>query len=111
MDNIHQTVEERRAYVNQVRASFQASGSQAALHNTNGFHTVTDSSGEEAQGEFPPSTLGIRTIIAILIFAAFVYCDQEKITYQNYTTKEVFSQIEWNPLPIDEMLEKVEKQQ
>lgn len=111
MDKMHQTPEERRAYINQVRASFQASGSQAALHNASGFPVAMDSSGEETEGDALTSTLGIRTIIAILIFAAFVYCDQEKITYRDYTTQEVFSQIEWNPLPVEEMLEKAEKQQ
>lgn len=109
MDKIHQTPEERRAYINQVRASFQTSGSQAAIHNSNGFPAAVDGSGMKHNEEYPSSTLGIRTLIAILVFAAFVYCDQEKITYHDYGTREVFSQIEWNPLPIEEIMESAEK--
>lgn len=59
---------------------------------------------EEIIADSAPSTLGIRTIIAILFFAAFVYCDREEITFHNFSTKEIFSQIEWNPLPIDDIL-------
>lgn len=97
--SLEQTVEERRAYVNQVRSSFETGTSTPASHYSSYYATT-----EQTEEEVIPSTFGIRTIIAILIFAAFVYCDKEKITYQNYSTKEVISQIEWNPLPIDEML-------
>lgn len=69
------------------------------------FCTSAKNSGEEeAAVTSPASTLGIRTVIAILIFAAFVCCDRENLTFHNVSTKEVFSQIEWNPLPIDEFL-------
>lgn len=101
--SLQQTVEERRAYVNQVRSSFQTDNSQ-----TPGHYSLYGTAGEWEEAEPMASTLGIRTVIAILIFAAFVYCDKEKITYHDYSTEEVFSQIEWNPLPMEEIEEYVQ---
>lgn len=95
--SMYQTVEERRAYINQVRASFQTPNTAAAP----GYY-----------GEFEPeqitaaptaSTLGFRTIIAILVFAAFVYCDKENITYRNFSAEEVFAQIESNWISLDKI--------
>lgn len=101
--SLQQSVEERRAYINQIRSSFQTDNSTATGHYSL-YGTM-----EEREEQTPAtSTLGIRTIIAILIFAAFVYCDKEKITYRDYSTKEVFSQIEWNPLPLEEFEEYVQ---
>ncbi len=100
--SLQQTVEERRAYVNQIRSSFQTS------NGTDGYSSLYSTTGEQEENTPMASTFGIRTIIAILIFAAFVYCDKEKITYHDYSTKEVFSQIEWNPLPMEEIEEYVQ---
>lgn len=100
--SLQQTVEERRAYVNQIRSSFQTDNPAA------GHYSFYDTMGEQEENTQSASTLGIRTVIAILIFAAFVYCDKENITYHNYSTKEVFSQIEWNPLPMEEIEEYVQ---
>ena len=100
--SLQQTVEERRAYVNQIRSSFQTDNPTA------GHYSLYGTMGEREETEPMASTLGIRTVIAILIFAAFVYCDKEKITYHNYSTKDVFSQIEWNPLPLEEIEEYVQ---
>lgn len=91
--SIDQTVEERRAYVKKIRASFQ---NHEQRSNT---YTHQEEDSKEA-AEYSHSTLGIRTIVALLLFAAFVYCDQEKLSFQQYQTTDVFSQIEWNPLPI-----------
>lgn len=103
---IEETAAERRAYVNQIRASFQ---NQAQGMSANEVHNVKHREQISAeQGDTMPSVfsgLGFRTILAILLFAAFVYCDQEKITFQQYETKDVISQIEWDPLPLDELKE------
>lgn len=100
--SLQQTVEERRAYVNQIRSSFQTDNS------VTGHSAFYGTMREQEENTIAASTLGIRTVIAILIFAAFVYCDKENITYHNYSTKEVFSQIEWNPLPMEEIEEYVQ---
>lgn len=101
--SIQQSVEERRAYVNQIRSSFQTDNSTAT-----GRYSLYGAIGEKEEQIPATSTLGIRTIIAILIFIAFVYCDKNEITYHNCSTKEVFSQIEWNPLPMEEIDEYVQ---
>ncbi|MEG0962553.1 MAG: hypothetical protein RSD28_04105 [Lachnospiraceae bacterium] len=90
--SIQQTVDQRREQVKQIKSSFQ---------------------NQIGESNAASSTFGIRTIFAILIFTAFVYCDQEQITYEKYSTKEVFSQIEWNPLPINKIVEgiRISKQQ
>lgn len=44
-------------------------------------------------------------MIAVLIFAAFVYCDRKQITFQQYKTQDVWKQLEWNPLPLEELEE------
>lgn len=105
--SLQQTVEERRAYVNSVRASFDTQENSSVSY---GHSSKYDIPKEDRNTESMPNTLGIRTIIAILIFVAFVYCDKEKITYHDYSTKEIFSQIEWNPLPMDKIEEYVQSQ-
>lgn len=95
--SIHQTAEERRAYINQVRSSFQTQNSAPPMHSA--YENMAESTEEVPMS----STLGIRTVIAILIFAAFIYCDKEKITYHDFSVEEVFQQIEWNPLPMDDI--------
>ena len=42
-------------------------------------------------------------MIAVLLFAAFIYCDQEKITFQGFGTQDLIKQIKWNPLPTEEL--------
>ena len=96
--SFEETARERRAYIQQIRSSFEPNGSVSANYGPV-YRTQTESVEEKNVS----STFGIRVIIAILIFAAFVYCDKENITYHNISTKEVFSQIEWNPLPLDEI--------
>lgn len=93
--SLEQTVEERRAYVNQIRSSFQTDQNPTPAQ-----YSLYGTMAEQERNLNVTSTLGLRTIIAILIFAAFIYCDKEHLTYQDYSTKDVYSQIKWNPLPI-----------
>ncbi len=97
--SFEQTAQERRAYIQQIRSSFETNDS-VSLNRSRSYDTFEESSEEREV----PSTFGIRTVIAILVFAAFIYCDKEEITYHNFSTKEVFSQIEWNPLPLDNII-------
>lgn len=91
--SIEESARERRNYVEQARAAF---GNQ---EQGNVSETVRT---EPAQGT---STFGIRLVIAILLFACFVYCDQEKITYQGISAQEIVKQVEWNPLPTEKLEE------
>lgn len=104
--SLQQTVEERRAYINSIRSSFNTQ--EVNSSSSAGLYSRFDTMAEDTNAEPMPNTLGIRTIIAILIFAVFVYCDKEKITFQDYSIEEVFSQIEWNPLPTEEIEEYVQ---
>lgn len=96
--SFEQAAQERKDYIRQIRASFETnypvSPSPVKTY---------DAVAEIPEEKTTSSTLGIRTTIAIFIFAVFVYCDKENVTYQNYTTEEVFSQIEWNPLPTEDI--------
>lgn len=92
--SLEESARERRYYVEQARAAFK---SQEQEH-------ISESVQEEIAGG--NSTLGIRFVIAILLFACFVYCDQEKVTFQGIGAKEVIQQMEWKPFPT-EKLEKI----
>ena len=94
--SMEETVTERRDYVDRIRESF--------------YREVPDrrkggAARENPQEEIHFSSLGLRTMIAVLIFAAFVYCDQKQITFQQYKTQDVWEQLEWNPLPVEELEE------
>ncbi len=91
--SFEESARERRNYVEQVRAAFHNSGQEQAM---------------EENGEVPmrgTSTLGIRFVIAILLFACFVYCDQEQIVFHGIGTKEVVQQISWKPFPTQKLEE------
>ena len=108
MTKMEETVAERRAYVDQIRASFYPEESGSAQTGKSAFWKNSSfSENQEGEGEAKYSTLGIRTLIACLIFAAFVYCDQKEITFHQYKTKDVWKQIEWNPLPFEELQETI----
>ena len=65
--SVEESARERRSYIEQARASFQTPGREYEA---------------KQEDEIIPagnSTLGIRFVIAILLFACFVYCDQEKV--------------------------------
>lgn len=88
--SVEEAATERKAYVDRMRASF--------------YSQEPDRGREQGQeGEPNYSSLGIRTAIAVLIFAAFVYCDQKQITFHQYKTEDVWKQIAWNPLPLEEL--------
>ena len=89
--SLEESAAERRSYIEQARAAFQ---------------NPVQGRDQEYQKEEPVvsySTFGIRIVIAVLLFAAFIYCDQEKITFQCFGTKDLIKQIEWNPLPTEEL--------
>lgn len=89
--SLEESAAERRSYIEQARAAFQ---------------NPVQGRNQEYQKEEPIvsySTFGIRIVIAVLLFAAFIYCDQEKITFQGFGTKDLIKQIEWNPLPTEEL--------
>lgn len=89
--SLEESAAERRSYIEQARAAFQ----NPQQERNQGYQR------EEAVVSY--STLGIRIVIAILLFAAFIYCDQEKITFQGFGTQDLIKQIEWNPLPTEEL--------
>ncbi|NBH12827.1 hypothetical protein D3Z36_01150 [Lachnospiraceae bacterium] len=91
--SIEESARERRCYIEQARASFQAPGQEY----------VTEQ--EEETVPAGNATLGIRLVIAILLFACFVYCDQEKVTFQGIGAQEVVKQIQWKPFPTEKVEE------
>lgn len=73
-------VEARKAYVQNVRRSFDAPGRQYE------FEKRPDTKGE-AQDGF--SFFKVRLLVAIFIFAAYVLCDKTGTMFYQYSTKEV----------------------
>lgn len=90
--SLEESARKRRAYVEQARAAFGTQTQQPVLENT-----------QPESDEGNVSTLGIRCMIALLLFVCFVYFDQEKITFQGISAKEVVHQVEWNPLPTEQL--------
>lgn len=91
--SLEESARERRSYVEQARAAFHNSGQEQVM---------------EENGDVPfkgTSTLGIRFVIAVLLFACFVYCDQEKIVFHGIGTKEVVQQISWKPFATQKLEE------
>lgn len=93
--SIEESARERRNYVEQARAAF---GSQAQ-------QPVTEQRQLAGTEEENGSTFGIRCVIAILLFVCFVYCDQEKISFQGIGTAQVLEQMKWDPLPTEKLEE------
>ena len=99
--SLEEAATERRDYVDQVRASFyEPAAERGSLAYQYGERQET---GVLAAG----SGCGIRLVVAALLFAAFVYCDQKGITFQTYGATDVVKQVEWNPLPVDKIVEMV----
>ncbi|MCI9446234.1 MAG: hypothetical protein HFH36_02345 [Lachnospiraceae bacterium] len=90
--SVEESARERRNYVEQARAAFRSQQPG----------NIEEPAPAEEAGT-PASTFGIRLVIALLLFAGFVYCDQEKITFQGIGSKQVVEQIEWNPLPVERL--------
>ena len=99
---LEETVAQRRAYVDEIRASFYPEAQEKQGRES--YRKNSSSAGDQGQeGELRYSSLGIRTVIAVLIFAVFVYCDQKQISFRQYTAEDLVKQIEWNPLPTEEL--------
>ena len=100
--SMEQSAQERREYVARARAAFEnSSGRQYTSGKYPGGPSIA---GRYPQERESGSTLGIRTIIAILLFAAVVYCDQEGIRWKNYDVQTVFSQIEWKAVSVEQAM-------
>ncbi len=103
---IEETVAQRRAYVDQIRATFYPEGPEGAKAGKEPFQrSRAVPQGQEGEPKY--SSLGIRTLVACFIFAAFVYCDKKQITFHEYQAADVWKQIEWNPLPLEELEETI----
>lgn len=89
--SIEESARERRDYVEQARAAF---GGQEQSNPPKAVST------EPQEGT---STFGIRLVVAILLFACFVYCDQEKVTYQGISAQDIVKQVTWDPLPTEKL--------
>lgn len=107
---LEETVAERRDYVNRIRESFYPREEREVRYGDRKRNSYSGAE-EEREGEFKYSSLGIRTLIAVLLFAAFVYCDKEQISVAHYQTKDLYQQMEWNPLPLNEWMEMLEQNQ
>ena len=103
---IEETVAQRRAYVDQIRATFypeEPSRVKTGKEPSQRSFAFSQERGQEGEPKY--SSIGIRTLVACLIFAAFVYCDKKQVTFRQYQTADVWKQIEWNPLPLEELEE------
>ena len=99
---MEETVAQRRAYVDQIRSSFYPEAQEKQGREP--YWRISSSPGEQGrEGELKYSSLGLRTVIALLFFAAFVYCDQKQIAFYQYKAQDLIQQIEWNPLPTEEL--------
>ena len=94
---------ERRDYVDQVRASFY----EPTAERNWGSSPYRYGADPETSLQAGASSFGLRLVIAILLFAGFVYCDQKNITFHTYGAADVVKQVEWNPLPVEQFVEMV----
>ncbi len=76
------SLEERRRYISQIKASFQDPGKSRQYQDVSGM-------GAEGAEPVVSGFFKLRLMIAAAIFAAFVYCDQNQVKIHTYTTKEV----------------------
>ncbi len=88
-----ESARERRNYIAQARAAF-GSPEQGSVPEAVSTEPAAST-----------STLGIRLVIALLLFICFVYCDQENITFQGIGAQEIVKQVSWNPLPTEKLEE------
>ena len=79
------TLEERQKQISEIKASFPDTGKFGASGRTS---VTTEKEGIEFRFS------KVRLLIAVLIFAAFVYCDQSQLKFREYTTKEIYEKIE-----------------
>ena len=67
MKSLEETVSERRDYVNRIRESFYPGQRESSGRDVRGKFEE-----KEEEGEIRATSLGIRTVIAIFIFAVYV---------------------------------------
>lgn len=94
--SIEESARERRNYIEQARAAFGSQRQQPVAEEQRA------QAGTEEENE---STFGIRCVIAILLFVCFVYCDQEKVSFQGIGAPQVVEQMKWDPLPTEKLEE------
>lgn len=92
-------VEERRRYISEIKKSFE----NQEENNRNGVRGRTYGYGsEEEQTSMSEAALlpflKIRFLIAIVIFAAFLYANLTGYQINSYTTKDVIKMVEENEL-------------
>lgn len=81
------TIEERKRYINEIKASFQNP------EHSERYRDFSDTSSEERPGIF---SFKFRMLLAILLFTAFIYCDQTKMQVGEYKTQDVYEIIQEN---------------
>ena len=92
------SIEERKRNVKEIKASFPESSVSAKFGALN--PPVT-----EEVNLFRFSK--IRILISVLIFAAFIYCDQTQVKINGYTTKDIYKQIE-KTFSVEKIMQSVE---
>ena len=93
------SIEERKRNISEIKASFPNPAVSGKYRDLGENTTKTEA---DTVIHFPK----IRIFIAVLIFAAFVYCDQTQGKISGYTTKEIIEQIE-KTIPLEKMLESI----
>jgi hypothetical protein len=78
------SLDERRRYVNEVRASF------GSPHESRQYGNL-DEQPKETTISF--TMFKIKFLVAVIIFAGFIYCDLNKITWYGQNTKTVTNKI------------------
>lgn len=91
-------IEERRRYIEQVKASF-VGHNQLPKGDPMDLHTTAADSGFRF--------FKIKAFIAFLLLAAFIYCDQFDIKYQNYKTKTVIEKLQ-ETIPVENVIQSIE---
>lgn len=79
------TPNDRKMKINEIKESFQNPAFPSGK-------TEVSNAAEEQHDFFRFTRL--RLLAAILIFAAFVYCDQNKVKIHEYSAKELYERIE-----------------
>lgn len=97
------TVEERKRDIDKIKASF----SQGNPARSDRFQDFPAGEGTKAQGE-GRSFFKLKLLLAIAIFAAFVFMDQNQLKLGKYSTREVFSVIR-DTVSVEQVMDRVEE--
>ena len=95
------TVEERKRNIDKIKASF----SQDNPAKSDRFRDFSSDGGAKVQEG--RSFFKLKLLIAIAIFAAFVFVDQNQLKIGEYSTREVFSVIR-DSVSVEKIMENVE---